>query len=157
MVIVVLAVVEHAGRLLLIEEANERLRGKWNLPGGRAEPGESLSAALVRETREEAGIEVTPSALLYVDHLPAQADDPGRFRFFFLATARTHLPKSVPDHHSLRAAWFSLSELATLPLRNATVALITQLLTASPSTLPISSLNSLTLPEVERERLDEER
>jgi ADP-ribose pyrophosphatase YjhB (NUDIX family) len=43
----------------------------WSLPGGKVEEGESLGTALVREMREESGIEVTVGRLLYVcDYLP---------------------------------------------------------------------------------------
>jgi 8-oxo-dGTP diphosphatase len=38
--------------------------GRWELPGGKAEPGESLEACAVREIREELGCLVSPTALL---------------------------------------------------------------------------------------------
>ncbi len=38
----------------------------WTLPGGRAEPGEVMERALVREMREETGLAVTPAGLLFV-------------------------------------------------------------------------------------------
>jgi ADP-ribose pyrophosphatase YjhB (NUDIX family) len=53
-----------AGRLLLIRRANEPGRGQWSLPGGRVEPGEDDAAAVVRELREETGLEVRVGALV---------------------------------------------------------------------------------------------
>jgi 8-oxo-dGTP diphosphatase len=49
-----------AGVLLTLRR---ELRG-WELPGGRAEPGEAEAAALVREIREETGLEVEPLGLV---------------------------------------------------------------------------------------------
>ncbi|SDR19466.1 NUDIX hydrolase [Actinopolyspora saharensis] len=46
------------GRLLLIQRANEPGQGKWSLPGGRVEHGESDATALRREIAEETGLTV---------------------------------------------------------------------------------------------------
>jgi 8-oxo-dGTP pyrophosphatase MutT (NUDIX family) len=53
-------VLVHDGRVLLL--LNER--GEWDLPGGRPDPGEDHRAALKREVREEAGLEVDVGAAL---------------------------------------------------------------------------------------------
>src|SRR3569623_1931471 len=55
---------DEAGRLLLVQRANEPGRGLWSVPGGRVEPGEDDAAALVREMHEETGLLVTPGALV---------------------------------------------------------------------------------------------
>jgi 8-oxo-dGTP diphosphatase len=48
------------GRFLLAQRPHGKVyAGYWEFPGGKAEPGEALSAALARELREELGIEVT--------------------------------------------------------------------------------------------------
>lgn len=52
------------GRLLLVRRANDPGRGRWSLPGGRVEPGEDDAAALVREMREETGLDVEPGPLV---------------------------------------------------------------------------------------------
>ena len=52
------------GRLLVVQRANEPGRGLWSVPGGRVEPGEDDAAALVREMREETGLDVAPGPLV---------------------------------------------------------------------------------------------
>ena len=53
-----------AGRLLLVKRGHDPEAGKWSLPGGRIEPGETDAQALVREMREETGLIVLPGPLL---------------------------------------------------------------------------------------------
>jgi 8-oxo-dGTP diphosphatase len=48
------------GRLLLVQRGHDPHRGLWSLPGGRIEAGESPEQAVVREVREETGLEVVP-------------------------------------------------------------------------------------------------
>jgi 8-oxo-dGTP diphosphatase len=55
---------DEAGRLLLIQRGHEPEAGRWSLPGGRIEPGESDEQAVVRETQEETGLQVTCGALV---------------------------------------------------------------------------------------------
>lgn len=63
-------VVVEDGRILLLNQDTGTGRS-WSLPGGKVEEGETLAGALIREMREETGLEVEPGRLLYVcDHLP---------------------------------------------------------------------------------------
>jgi 8-oxo-dGTP diphosphatase len=58
------AVVEHEGRILLVQRATEPARGQWSLPGGLIELGEPLERAIVREVEEETGLIVEPVGLI---------------------------------------------------------------------------------------------
>jgi 8-oxo-dGTP diphosphatase len=52
------------GRLLLIKRGHEPGAGLWSLPGGRIEPGETDTEALIRELAEETGLEIEAGHLL---------------------------------------------------------------------------------------------
>ncbi|MGW5878495.1 (deoxy)nucleoside triphosphate pyrophosphohydrolase [Nocardiopsis terrae] len=59
--IVVGAAIIRDGHVLAAQRAEPRaLRGRWEFPGGKTEPGESPAEALVRECREELGVTVRP-------------------------------------------------------------------------------------------------
>lgn len=59
-------VVVRDGRVLLIRRGKQPLYGRWLVPGGTVELGETLEQALVREMREETNLEVEPLELLTV-------------------------------------------------------------------------------------------
>ncbi len=54
----VVGVVEHQGRLVLARRARAPQQGLWSMPGGFVNDRESLEEAMVREAREEIGVEV---------------------------------------------------------------------------------------------------
>jgi 8-oxo-dGTP diphosphatase len=57
--VVAAALYDAQGRVLIAERPpGKHLSGRWEFPGGKIEPGESESAALIRELREELGIEI---------------------------------------------------------------------------------------------------
>jgi phosphatase NudJ len=112
----VLAVVQQAGRFVLVQEA---MHGNgWYLPAGRVEPNETLIEAIIRETREEAGIDIEPTGVLRVEHSP-QAGGTARLRAWFTARPKnpTATLKQTADTHSLGAQWVTLVEAHALPMR----------------------------------------
>jgi 8-oxo-dGTP diphosphatase len=50
------AIILREGKILLEKRGNEPARGQWSIPGGGVELGESLEAAVIRETQEETGL-----------------------------------------------------------------------------------------------------
>ena len=58
------ALIFRAGKLLITQRhAKSHLGGLWEFPGGKREPGESFEACLVREIREEIGVEISVGEL----------------------------------------------------------------------------------------------
>jgi len=58
------AVVVERSRVLLVRRGQEPLKGKWSLPGGLLELGESIRDGVIREVREETGLAVEPVELV---------------------------------------------------------------------------------------------
>lgn len=114
----VLAVVRRGDQFLLVQE---RKHGRlWYLPAGRVEPGEGFTEAVLRETMEEAGIPIMLDGILRVETNPSP--EAMRMRIIFTARPADETPpKSEPDSESLRAGWFTLEQIQSLPLRGTDV------------------------------------
>jgi phosphatase NudJ len=135
----VLVVVRKDDRFLLVQESGID-RGSWYLPAGGVLPGESLIEAAVRETREEAGIDVRPVALLRMDDETRIHEGGlwmGRWRFLLRAEAVDLSQQPGPTADSLDAGWFTLQDLAGMPLRDLEVITILRAASQDCPELPI--------------------
>lgn len=59
-------VVIRDGRVLLVRRGSEPLKGQWSIPGGTLELGETIAEGVVRELREETGLDVRVLDLIEV-------------------------------------------------------------------------------------------
>lgn len=98
-------IVIHDGRVLLL--LNER--GEWDLPGGRPGPGEDHRAALRREVREEAGLEVEVGAAL--DEYLFEVLPTNFVRILPFACWLVGDGKAFVSHEHLEVRWVPLAEL----------------------------------------------
>jgi 8-oxo-dGTP pyrophosphatase MutT (NUDIX family) len=119
--VTVAAIVEHAGRFLVVEEeTSEGLR--LNNPAGHLDPGESLPQAVVREVLEETARPFTPSALLgiYLTRFqrPATGDDVTYLRVAFRGTVGEPLPGRALDDGIVRTLWLTPDELRASAARH---------------------------------------
>ncbi len=62
--VVAVALIDTDGRVLIAQRPEgKQLAGLWEFPGGKVEPGERPEAALIRELKEELGIDVNEACL----------------------------------------------------------------------------------------------
>lgn len=64
------AIVVHDGALLMVQRGHDPGAGLWSVPGGRLETGEFISDALVREVREETGVDIEIGNLAGILEVP---------------------------------------------------------------------------------------
>jgi ADP-ribose pyrophosphatase YjhB (NUDIX family) len=125
-VVAVGGVVWKGERILLIRRGREPRRGGWSLPGGAQETGETLKAALARELREEAGIEIEVTGLL--DALDSiQRDGQGRVLYHYMIVdyaAEWRSGEARAGADATEAAWFTPAEAETLGLWDETLRVI---------------------------------
>ena len=107
--VTVATVVVRDGRLLMVEE---RAQGRvvFNQPAGHLEPDESLLEAARRETLEETGWEVAPTAFIGAYQWKAET---GRhyLRFAFAAEPLAHDATRTLDEGIVQALWMTPAEL----------------------------------------------
>jgi 8-oxo-dGTP pyrophosphatase MutT (NUDIX family) len=108
--VVVAAVAERDGRLLLVEEeADGGL--VLNQPAGHLDEGESLLEAVVRETLEETAWHFEPQALLGVYRWMHPGKNVTYMRFAFCGRVTRHEPNRTLDDGIVRALWLTPEEI----------------------------------------------
>ncbi|MFO1325269.1 MAG: NUDIX hydrolase [Burkholderiales bacterium] len=110
-VVTVATVVERDGRFLLVEEET-RAGIRLNQPAGHLEPAESIVAAAVRESLEETGWRVEPTALVGIYRWTTPETGATFVRFTFAAAAHAHDAARPLDRGILRALWMTYDEIA---------------------------------------------
>jgi 8-oxo-dGTP diphosphatase len=101
-------------RLLLVRRAAGPGSGRWSVPGGRVEPGEALTDAVVRELREETGLRATCGDFLgWVERI-----GPGYHYVIldFRATVIDAPERAIAGDDAKEVAWVPLDEVAGWPL-----------------------------------------
>ena len=108
--VTVATIVVRDGALLMVEE-DVQGRRVINQPAGHLEPDESLVAAAVRETLEESGWDVMPTALVGMYQWKSPVDGRHFLRVALAADPVRHHPERALDAGILRTLWLTPGEL----------------------------------------------
>lgn len=77
------AIIVCDGRILMVKRGSEPGKGKWSVPGGIVELGETVRETVVREVKEECGLDVETDGLIdVVDNIIR--DENGKIRYHFV-------------------------------------------------------------------------
>lgn len=116
-IIIVGGVIEKDGKFLLVQEAKEKCRGKWNIPAGHLDPNETIFEGAKREVYEETGCQVELTGVLQIGNRVLEKDS------WISVIFKTHLINeniSYDPSEILDVKWFSYDELLNMKeeLRN---------------------------------------
>ncbi|NKY26971.1 NUDIX domain-containing protein [Nocardia gamkensis] len=107
--LVVGAVVQHDGKVLLLQRpADDFMGGIWELPSGKVDDGESLDHALIREVKEESGLDVTVIRS-YLGEFDYQSGSGKKSRQFNFTVEVVNSDKIVLTEHDAYT-WIKLTE-----------------------------------------------
>jgi mutator protein MutT len=112
------AIAINEGKILLEKRKNEPGKGKWSVPGGIVDLGEDLEQAVVREVKEETGLEVDAPQLIDVVS-DVSLDENGKVKYHFviidyLVTVKRGEPKAASDADALK--WVPFNEVEAYDL-----------------------------------------
>jgi len=127
------AVIVRNAQALLIQRGNEPNRGRWSIPGGVLELGETLAEAAVREVREECGLEIEPQGVLSTFDM-IHRDELGRVRYHYVLIdmgARYLGGEATAGTDALGVRWAGAAELDSLDIVPRLVPVLRQVLHSS--------------------------
>jgi 8-oxo-dGTP diphosphatase len=116
------AIIIEQDRVALVKRGHAPLEGKWSIPGGVLEVGETLRKAVVREAREETGLTIEPGELLGVFErvLP---DEHGKMQYHYVLIdflCRRVAGELEAGDDAIEVRWFRREELGELELARET-------------------------------------
>ena len=122
--------VRQGDKVLLVQRGVEPGRGKWALPGGVVELGETLAEAARRELAEECGLQVRLGEMLEaVERI--ERDEAGRVRYHYVVVVfRGEYVggEAQPASDAMAARWVTADELAALDMSPRVKALVRRVL-----------------------------
>ncbi|GGE13301.1 NTP pyrophosphohydrolase [Aureimonas endophytica] len=116
------ALVDTDGRVLVAERpAGKSLAGLWEFPGGKLEPGETPEASLIRELREELGIETQAACLAPLTFASHEYETFHLLMPLYVCRRYQGIPQ---PREGQRLRWLRASALRDLPMPPADAPLI---------------------------------
>ena len=129
------ALIFQGEQVLLVQRGREPLKGQWSLPGGVVETGETLASAIIREVKEETGLDVVPRevAVVFERIMNDSAGQPEYHYVLVDYVCEVTGGRLCAGDDSASAEWIALDRLHSLPMTEGTVGVIERYRQQGPS------------------------
>lgn len=107
-------------KVLLVQRAQNPGKGNWAIPGGFVDQRERISEAIVRELREETGLETEPISLIALRDRPGNKHD--LYMIFLLRYISGELHPEPEEVSNI--GFFTLAECRALPIARLSLSVI---------------------------------
>ena len=102
------AIVEKEGKVLLVKRKKDPFKDKWSFPGGKVDNNERVEDAVKREVREETSLDIELTDILGVYSDPNRDPRGHRVTTVFIANVEAGEPKEGSDAASVQ--WFPIND-----------------------------------------------
>ena len=107
-------VISNRGRVILLRRATQMRYspGHWDLPGGHLAAGEDFEECLLREAKEETGLDIAVERLLGVNKMPIRPF----VQLFYACRTLVYQRVTLQPHEHVEYRWVTLEEMAAMDL-----------------------------------------
>ena len=115
----VCAIVEnHKGEWLVVKKSYSGLKGRWSLPAGFVQEGETINEAVIREVKEETGIDCFVKGLVGFRSGVIRGEISDNMAILYCDKIQENQPIIIQEREILEAHWMSPEQLAVDELAN---------------------------------------
>jgi len=105
-------IIEKDNKFLFVKESKDIAKGRYSLPAGRLEFGESLIECAIREAKEETGMGVEPIKLIGIYQRPSSSENSNTTVFCFLSEIKSGQIQITDKHPEVN--FLSFDEISQL-------------------------------------------
>jgi 8-oxo-dGTP diphosphatase len=129
------AIIVHDGAVLVLQQSSESAvdgAGRYHPPGGIVEPGEHLREALLREVKEEAGLDVEIGEVLAVEEwrVNIRGEDCQFFGVFYACTLTGESEVKLQAAEAAGYAWVTVGTLGDYDILEPSLSVIKRVLSS---------------------------
>lgn len=120
------AIIRKGAKVLIVRRGVEPGKGKWSVPGGAVELGETVQEAVIREAYEESNLRIKPNRMVgYYDYIGADANSRIKYHYVIVYWLCEYLQgEAGPSSDVVETKWAEFHELENYDVTKGTLKML---------------------------------